>query len=266
LLWYLPRRTQSAKAECVVTLGEALAVIIGHQGTVIVERLRQAESAKKKHLSSGGAKKVRSPNDLRYVHRGVVDDNGELVGRHVISTPDHEITEVAAGDKFLGTELQVVESDALTIGNAEAPVQSGGIVCIARFLAAAAGIDGLVVRGLGQSGSILVRSLGGLREVFARTRARVDGSAAHKIAPCFEVESASLALLVRGKGAADVGAFVPLETEPAKIFVHRALKLGAGTIWIQVFVAKNKHAAGGAGTLVGCPEGAGVPEMEVSSR
>ena len=64
MIWSLPRRTQSAKAECVVTFSEALAVFVDHQGTVIVRRLRQDESTKEKNLPSGRAKEVSTTDDL----------------------------------------------------------------------------------------------------------------------------------------------------------------------------------------------------------
>ena len=55
---------------------------------------------------------------------------------------------------------------------------------------------------------------------------------------------------------------VPGEAEPVEVFAHGGGELGAGALGVEVFVAEIERAVGGAGALVGDPEGARVAEME----
>jgi hypothetical protein len=105
-----------------------------------------------------------------------------------------------------------------------------------------------------------------LSKVFARAGARVDVAFAKEFAPGFEVVRASLALHVWSERTADVGSFVPFDSEPAEIFMHRSLELGTRAIRVEIFVAKDQRSAATAGALIGSPKSAGVTEMQVSRR
>jgi hypothetical protein len=59
------------------------------------------------------------------LHGRVIDNYGELVGRDVVAAPDDEVSQIAAGDEELRTEVEVGEVDFFAVGDAEAPVWGG---------------------------------------------------------------------------------------------------------------------------------------------
>jgi len=105
-----------------------------------------------------------------------------------------------------------------------------------------------------------------LSKVFAGAGARVDVALAKKFAPGFEVARAALTLHVWSEGAAEVGSFIPIDSEPAEIFIHRSLELGTRAIRVEILVAKDERASGIASSLIGIPKGAGVAQVQVSRR
>ena len=82
---------------------------------------------------------------------------------------------------------------------------------------------------------------------------------AKEFAPGFEVVRAALTLHVWSERAAEIGSFVPLDAEPAEIFIHRSLELGAGAIRVEILVPNDQRATGIASALIGNPEGPSVP-------
>ena len=121
---------------------------IAHEVAVVIPRRRQSKGTDQQQLSRRGFEKVRAAYDFGNLHRGVVGDNRELIRGHIIATPHDEIAEVATGDVALRSEMRVVEADGFAIGNAKAPVHTGGrliALSVANLFAAAAGIKRLVV-------------------------------------------------------------------------------------------------------------------------
>ncbi len=106
--------------------------------------------------------------------------------------------------------MAVVEGNNFTIGDEETPRRF--LIFDCRFLigAAGAGVDEFVIGG--------VRGGGGGLEVFAGTVAGVDEIAGAKFFEGGGVKRLSFALRVGTEGAANVGAFLPLETKPAEVF------------------------------------------------
>ena len=125
LLWIAALFTEVAQAQCVVAFGEAGAAFIQHQGAVKESRRGQTERAVEQELAGGGNEQVGTAHDFGDLHRGVIGDAGELVGGHVVVTPDNEIAEVASGDELLRAKIAVGEGDGFAIGNAEAPAELG---------------------------------------------------------------------------------------------------------------------------------------------
>ena len=68
-------------------------------------------------------------------------------------------------------------------------------------MAAAAGVDGLIVG--------VVGSAGGFGQILARAGAGEDVAAVAKLSPRVEIETVAFALRVRSEGAADVRSFLP---------------------------------------------------------
>jgi hypothetical protein len=105
--WSCPPLAQSAQAERVVALGQALGVLVEEQITVVPGRGCQGESAGEQDLAGGGLEQVGAADDFGNAHGGVIHDHGELVGRHVVATPDEKVAKVAASDEALGAEVAV---------------------------------------------------------------------------------------------------------------------------------------------------------------
>ena len=98
-----------------------------------------------------------------------------------------------------------------------------------------------------------------MSKVFAGAGARVDVALAKELAPGFEVARAALTLHVRSERTADVWSFIPIDSEPAEIFIHRSLELGTRAIRVEILVAEDQRAGGIASALIGNPEGPSVP-------
>ena len=129
-----------------MTLGQPLAVFIGHQGTVIVRGLRKLQCSLQEDLACGGAKQVGAANNFRDLHLGIIDNHCELIRGHVVSSPHDKITEVMTGDKLLRTEVTVVKCKAVAVRNAKAPVQTDWIARGTCLIAARTRIYRLVIR------------------------------------------------------------------------------------------------------------------------
>jgi hypothetical protein len=112
--------------------------------------------------------------------------------------------------------------------------------------AAAVVVEGLVV-------FVFVGGVGGVEEVAAGAGAGVGEASGEEVVECVAVEREAV-------GLAELA--VPGEAKPVEVFAHGGGELGAGTLGVEVFVAEVERAVGGAGSLVGDEEGAGVAEME----
>ena len=72
-------------------------------------------------------------------------------------------------------------------------------------------------------------------------------------------------MAIGAEGASYVGAFVPADTEPIKVFEHGFREGGFGALGVEVFVAKNECPFAFEGSLVGSPEGRRMPCVEQAS-
>ena len=61
-------------------------------------------------------------------------------------------------------------------------------------------------------------------------------------------------------------ALVPVEAQPVQVFIHGVNKFRTAALVVQVFIAEDKFAVRGAGTLPRHPEGARVSQVQVSGR
>ena len=222
-----------------------------------VGRRRKAEGADEEQLARGGLEQVGSANDFGDLHGGIIDDHGKLIGGDIVATPDDEVAEVLSHNVGLRPKVLIVEANGLAVGHTETPVHACRFAVVRGFsdpVAASAGIHRLVVAFVG--------SRGGERQVFAGAGAGVDGSGVAQFAPGVEVELAALALAVGAEGAADVGAFVPADAQPAKVFEHGVGEVGLGALGVEVLVAKSEYSFAFECALVGRPEGRRVADVE----
>ena len=189
-----------------MAFGESSAVFVGEQGAVMPLGLRQVEGLAEEDLAGGGFEQVGSADDFGDLHGGVVDGDGELVGRDSVFAPDEEVAEIFSSGEGLMAEVVVIKFDNFVVGDAKAPVDSG--------------CDGLIDRsvcggrpaGSGVKRLIFVGGLGELGEVFAGAVAGVDAALFDQFVQGGDVEGLALALVVGGVRAADAGAFLPLDS------------------------------------------------------
>ena len=92
-----------------MAFGKTNAGFVGRQRTVIKVWRLQPERAVKQKLTGRGQKQISAPDDFGDSHRGVVRDHGELLRRHIVVPPDHEIAKIFAGDELLRSEMAVHE-------------------------------------------------------------------------------------------------------------------------------------------------------------
>ncbi len=244
---------EGAEGEGVVAFGEALASVVGQERAVIVGGGGGAEGAEEEELAEGGLDEVGAADDFGDLQIGVVGGAGELVTGDVVFAPDEEVAEVAAGDGALRAEVEIVEDEFLVVGDAKPPIDRDEVAERCKWSvggrAEGFGVDGFVVEVRGASGFEDVATGAGAGEDVAGDVEAGEGGA---------VEGETLTL--RNEGT------VPVETEPAEVFLERGDEFGAATGGVEVVVAKKECAVGGAGALVGEPEGAGVAQVKVAGR
>jgi hypothetical protein len=107
-----------------------------------------------------------------------------------------------------------------------------------------------------------VRGVGGLFNVAAGMRARVDRTGRLKASPHLQKPVSPFALHVWGVKAAHVGALGPIEAEPAEVFERGGGELRPAAGAVEVFNAK--HEPGPAGPIGGEGECSRVPRVEIS--
>jgi hypothetical protein len=107
-----------------------------------------------------------------------------------------------------------------------------------------------------------VWGVGGLFDVAAGMRARVDRTSGLEAAPHLQKPVSPFALHVWGVKAAHVGALGPIESEPAEVFERRGGELGPAAGAVEILDAK--HKSGPAGPIGGDGKRSRVPRVEIS--
>ena len=74
----------------------------------------------------------------------------------------------------------------------------------------------------------------------------------------------AFALVVWRVRSADIGTFIPAQSEPAQILEHRRDEHGPAARAVEVFIAQDECAARRFGALLGSPKRAGVAQVEVA--
>ena len=217
-------------------------------------RSDQAEGTIEEQLPGGGDQEVGTPDDLGDSHGGVVHHDGKLVGGRVVIPPDHKIAKVPAGDEPLGAAAEVGKPDLLTIRDPESPgnlpFALGGSRSVAR--AAGPGVRRLLVTRVGG------RDRGS--DVLARAGAGVEGPCLEKPLEGFAVEGNPLALDVGAVGAANVGPFLPVESEPSEVLAGRPAELVPAARPIEIL--DPHHESGRSGTRSRHGERPGMPHVQ----
>ncbi len=164
---------------------------------------------------------------------GVVYHYRQLICRHVIASPDDEVSEIVSRSPIVGSKVKVGQSDLLVIGDSEAPIHSRWFLKRSRVGAGAtaSGIERLVIS--------FIRRGRRHGDVFARACARINCPQVAQLAPSRQVKRSPLALRVRSIRATAVVAFVPADAEPTQILEHRIHKLRLAALGIEILVAEH---------------------------
>ena len=123
----MPCARKVAQTEGIVTLGETFADAVRNQRQMAEFRRRQLQDAIEKQLAKSRAEQVRAAHDFGDPLGGVVDHDGELVGRNVVLSPNDEIAKVEAGDGPLQPGALVEKLHRFVLRNAKSPVHAGRI-------------------------------------------------------------------------------------------------------------------------------------------
>src|SRR5579864_59541 len=115
---------QVANTERIVAFCKAHTSFISHQIAMIKLRRLKAKRTIKQNLSRRGFQQVGAAHDFGDSHRMVVSNYRELISGNVISSPDDEVSEIAAGNVTLRSKMLVGKRDRLAIGNAKAPIHA----------------------------------------------------------------------------------------------------------------------------------------------
>ena len=94
---------------------------------MIIVRASPAEGAEQQNLPRSRFQKIGSADDFSDLHRRIVDNDRQLIGRNVITPPYDEIAEVPASNEALPTKMEIGEGNFLAVRNAETPVHPGGL-------------------------------------------------------------------------------------------------------------------------------------------
>src|ERR1043165_8991142 len=91
--------------------------IICNQGAMEELWRRQIQSLVKQQLPGGGFEQIFATNNFGDAHGGIVHNNGKLIGRQTIMTPNDEITKVAACDEFVRPRATINKRDRFVISD-----------------------------------------------------------------------------------------------------------------------------------------------------
>ena len=115
---------QLTNAERIVALRKPDSSLIAYKIAMIVVGNLAAESAEQEDLPRSRFQKVSPADDFRDLHRGVIDNDRQLVGRNIVTPPHDEVAEVAPGYKVLRPKMKIGERNFCTVWNPKSPVHS----------------------------------------------------------------------------------------------------------------------------------------------
>lgn len=218
-----------------MTLSEPLAVFVAEQLTVKPCRIGVTERAVQQHLPRRGFEQVGATHHLGDLHRGIINDDSQLIGGNVIATPYQEVTKVFAGNECLRAEIAVYKSNHFAHGHTKAPVHARRchqFTDRSSGRPAGTGIERPVVafRGVIMSSrfmrrmvmacicrQVFMRSTSGLRQFAPGAVTGINPAAGTQTFPGGSIEMVPLALRVGTKSSAihlllPRGAFLPLDS------------------------------------------------------
>jgi hypothetical protein len=140
-----PLFPQGAEAQRVMALGEAFPPLIPHQLAVVPGRRRNTQRSRQQNLPRRRLEQISPADDLGDPHGCIVHHHGELVRGKIVPAPYQEVAKILPGHGALAAELQILEFDGLTVGNAKTPASAGFVFSVGAGGTARSGIDSFVV-------------------------------------------------------------------------------------------------------------------------
>ncbi len=195
------------------------------------------------------------------MHGRIIGDDRQLIGRHVVFSPDDEVAEINAGGRELRSKALIDELQRSPIRHAKAPIMPRGrveIVDRSTLRPARPWINGFFV--------FMMRRIGGLKDITAGTVAGINQGRVPQFLPRGKIDFAAFTLDIRRKRSADIRSFIPSQSKPAEIFDDGGSKFRRAPIAVEIFNPENQLSAVFFGAFLRPPEGEGMAEMKVTRR
>src|SRR5215469_1134054 len=107
--------------------------LVADQITMIEVRHRKPEGTIEQDLPRRRLEQIRSADNLRDSHGGVVDNHGQLIGRHIIPAPDNKIPEVLPSNDPLRPKMQIGKPDLFPARHKKPPIDPGRLLWPCRW-------------------------------------------------------------------------------------------------------------------------------------
>jgi hypothetical protein len=228
---------EGADGEGIVSLGEAITLLVNEESGVKVSWGGKAQGALEQDLASGGFEEVAAADYFGDVGVCIVDDAGQLVRREAgvfrimakRFAPDEKIAEIFAGDEGLLAEVSVFETDNRFIEDVKTVVDVGLHACLAllrvKSRPTGARINGFVV-------GVFVRRVHHGGEVFATAVAGIDVSGDEESLERLAIEGEALRLVHDG--------WLPGDAEPFEVFEDGVGEVRLRPLRIEVLDAQQE--------------------------
>ena len=255
-----PLVAEGRQLDRTVALGQATPVGADGQRDVAELGRGPAEAPVEQELSRGARHQVVAPDHLRDAHGRVVVHDGQLVGGGMPRSGDDEVSAEPSRVELDGAEEEVSPGDPPG-RDPEPPCE--------RAVAQVAGIGhGPARAGPGVDGTFVLRvgRRRGPLDVGPRAGARVDSLRPLQALQRLGIRIEPERLDVRGRRAADVGAFVPVEPQPFQVGARTGLRPGPGPRGVEVLDPQDHPAPGAPGGEPGDQEGPGMPQVQPPRR
>ena len=110
-LWRDPLLAERRDSRVAVPLGESQSVGADHQRNVAESGRYKFECGVEQELARGRSEQVVAANDFSNAHRGIVHDNGQLVGRRSVAFANDEVADLFRDVDGQGSVVQVLACD-----------------------------------------------------------------------------------------------------------------------------------------------------------
>ena len=243
-----------------MALGELLAVGTQDHGDMGEHGYGGAHGLVDHDLARGVGEMVVAADDVGDAHECIIHDGREVVGGRAVGAEDHEVIELLGVEGDLAVDGVVDHDVAAILGHLD--TQDVGL----------AGVDarlGLLRREVAAAALValegVLTGLGGLavgRQLLGRAEAGIRFALGEQALGGLLVEVQALGLRIGAEVAADLGALVPVEPQPAHGAQDDLGVLLGGARGVGIVDAQDEGAAVGAGPVV--DGGAGAADVQLA--